>query len=94
VQSGSDGGDQRHGFCGCGRRRSFSSVVRSPELGRVWATWVPRSSGLTKISEENPANTPVGFWPRDQDWRWANGGGRTPGGSGVTPARNPGRGES
>jgi hypothetical protein len=33
------------GVCGCGRRRSCSSAVKSPELGRVWAIGVPRSPG-------------------------------------------------
>jgi hypothetical protein len=45
------------------RRRSYSSLVKSSELGQVWATAVLRSPGLARIDEENPANTLVGFWP-------------------------------
>jgi hypothetical protein len=59
----------------------------------VWATGVPRSLGLARIDEENPTNTLVGFLPRYRGQRWENGGGRAPGGSEVTPARNPGREE-
>jgi hypothetical protein len=61
-----------------------SSTGGLPELGRVWATAVPRSPGLARIGEENPANTLVGFWPRNRGQRWENGRGRAPGGSGVT----------
>jgi hypothetical protein len=81
------------GVCGCGRRRSCSSAVKSLDLGRVWAKGVLRSSGLARIDEENLANTLVGFWPRDRGQRWENGGGRAPGGSGLIPARIPSRGE-
>jgi hypothetical protein len=93
MRSGSNGGDQRRGGYSYGRWRSCSSMVKPPELGRVWATRVPRSPGLARIGEENPMNTLVGFWPRDQGQRWENGGGRASGGSGLTPVRNPGRGE-
>jgi hypothetical protein len=92
LQSGLDGGDQcrvwRYGRC-----RSCSSTVKLPELGRVWATGVPGSPGLARIGEENPTNTLLGFWPRERGQKWENGGGRAPGGSGVTPARNPGHRE-
>jgi hypothetical protein len=40
------------------------TAMRSPELGRVWATAVQRTPGLARIGEENPTNTLVVFWPR------------------------------
>jgi hypothetical protein len=51
------------------------------------------ATGLARIDEENPTNTLVGFWPRDRGQGWENGGGRAPGGSRVTSARNPDCGE-
>jgi hypothetical protein len=93
MLSRSDGGDQRWGFCDCGRHRSCSSAVKSSELGQVWAIGAPRLPRLARIGKENPTNTPVGFWPRDRGQRWENDEGRAPGGLGVTPARNPSRGE-
>jgi hypothetical protein len=81
------------GVCGCGWRRSFSSMVKSLKLWRVWATGVPRSPGLASFGEKNPTNILVGFQPRDQDQRWENGGGESSGRVGVTPAKNLGRGE-
>jgi hypothetical protein len=54
---------------------------------------VPRPPGLARIVEEGSMNTLRGFRPRDRGQRWENDRGRAPGGSGVTPARNSGRGE-
>jgi hypothetical protein len=64
------------------------TTMRSPELGRVWATVVSRSPGLARIGEKNPMNSLVGFRPRDRDQRWENGAGETSGRVGVTPAKN------
>ena len=48
-------------------------------------------TGLARIGDKNPANTLVGFRPRDRDQRWENGRRESSGQVGVTPAKNPGR---
>jgi hypothetical protein len=58
------------------------AAVRSPELGRVRAMAVPRSSGLARKEEEHSANSLVWLWQRDWGKRGENGGGKAPGGSG------------
>jgi hypothetical protein len=69
VRSRSDEGDQT----GRGERLRAApllpAAVKSPELGRVRATAVPRSPELVREREYNSANSMAGFWPRDRGQR-------------------------
>jgi hypothetical protein len=49
--------------------------------------------GVGQDQQGEPHEHTGGFWPRNRGQRWENGGGRAPGGLGVTLARNPGRRE-
>ena len=88
LRSGSNGGDQHREGLWLRAAPLLLMVVRSPELGRVRATAVPRSPGLARIIEEDSANTLVGFWPRDRDQR-----GENIGRVGVIRVRNSDHGE-
>jgi hypothetical protein len=58
------------------------AAVKSPELGRVRAMAVPGLPELVREGEDDSANSTAGLWPRDQDQRGGNGGGKAPGGPG------------
>jgi hypothetical protein len=82
MRSRSDGGDQT----GRGERLRVAPLlpvaVKSPELGRVRAMAVLRSTKLVREGEDNSANSMAGVWPRDQGHRGGNVGGKAPGGPG------------
>jgi hypothetical protein len=75
-------GEIRPGGGGERRRAAplLSSMVKSPELGRVRATVVPGSPELVREGEDDSANSMAGLWPRVRGQRGGNGGEKASGG--------------